>query len=63
MRVIGSFIISVIILFVGFYATVMTLLSTEKEQYSLVVAAFVLMLLCVRFSGLMSSIFKRRSNL
>lgn len=45
MRVIGSFIISVIILFVGFYATVMTLLSTGNEQYSLVVAAFVLMLL------------------
>jgi len=45
MRVIGSFIISVIILFVGFYATVMTLLSTGKEQYGLVVAAFVLMLL------------------
>lgn len=45
MRVIGSLIISVIILFVGFYATVMTLLSTEKEHYSLVVAAFVLMLL------------------
>ncbi|MGD6833925.1 PstS family phosphate ABC transporter substrate-binding protein [Sutcliffiella halmapala] len=45
MKVIGSFIVSVVILFVGFYASVMTLLSTGKEQYGLVVAAFVLMLL------------------
>ncbi|MCA1319581.1 substrate-binding domain-containing protein [Bacillus tianshenii] len=45
MRVIASFMVSVMILFVGFYATVMTLLSTGKEQYGVVVAFFVLTLL------------------
>jgi phosphate transport system substrate-binding protein len=45
MRVLGSLVISVIILFVGFYGTVITLLSTGRNLYGLVTAVFVLMLL------------------
>lgn len=45
MRVIASFIISVAVLFFGFYGTIVLIFSTSKDTYGLVSAAFVLTLL------------------
>lgn len=45
MRVIASFIMSVAILFVGFYGTIILIFATGNDVYGLVSAAFVMTLL------------------